>query len=249
MAQLKVDRISDAYSRLRISGLTVIPNPSDLELALKRMESMMAQYASRGVEVGYNFEEEPDPNSDLNVPIEFWDMISTNLAVKLVPDFNKDIPPALMGEAMQTLAQASSVCARNRIRQVQYPARQPVGSGNRVFNRWQRFYTNINSLAPNVPGTLFIMQGETNDFEESFAAYLRADEFIDTFAVTSDTGLVVISSARLEGVITYRLNAPIELSASAWQQVKIRVSTTEGRVEIRIINFQVLPNVVVGSGS
>lgn len=249
MAQLKVDRITAAYSKLRISGLTVIPNPSDLELALNELENMMAELASRGIEVGYNFEEQPDPNSDLNVDQEFWNMIATNLAVRLIPDFNKDASPVLFSQATQSLSQASGICARNRIRQVQYPARQPVGSGNRAFNRWQRFYTNINSLAPNVPGTLFIMQGETNDFNESFSAYLRADEFIDTFAVTSDTGLVVINSARLDGVITYRLNAPIELSASAWQQVKIRVSTTEGRVEIRIINFQVLPNVVVGSGS
>src|SRR5947208_1804089 len=117
MAQLKVDRIVDAYSRLRISGLTVIPNPSDLELALNRLESMMAQYASRGIEVGYNFEEEPDPNSDLNVPIQFWDIISTNLATKLVPDFNKDAAPALFAEASQSLSQASAICARNKLQQ------------------------------------------------------------------------------------------------------------------------------------
>ena len=242
MDQLKVDRIVDAYSRLRISGLTVIPNPSDLELALKRLESMMAQYASRGIEVGYNFEESPDPNSDLNVPIEFWDMISTNLATKLVPDFNKEAAPALFSEASQTLSQASGICARNRLNQVTYPARQPVGSGNRVYARWQRFYSDIGSVPPNEPSTLFIMQGETNDFKESFAAYLRTDEFIDSFEVTADMGLVVISSALLDGVITYRLNAPVELTANSWQQVKVKVTTTEGRIDIRIINFQLSPS-------
>lgn len=249
MTQLKVDRITAAYSKLRISGLTVIPNPSDLELALNELENMMAELASRGIEVGYNFEEQPDPNSDLNAPKEFWNMIATNLATRLIPDFNKDVSPTLFAQASQSLSMASNICARNRIRNVQYPARMPVGSGNRILSRWQRFYVGFNDIPPNKPSTLFIMQGETNDFEEFFAAYLRADEFIDTFSVTSDTGLVVISSDRLEGVITYRLNVPIELSASSWQQVKIRVSTTEGRVEIRIINFQVLPNVVVGQGN
>lgn len=247
MSQLKVDRITAAYSKLRISGLTVIPNPSDLELALGELENMMTEFASRGIEVGYNFEEEPDPNSDLNVPAEFWNMISTNLAVRLAPDFNKEVHMVLMAQATQSLSAASNVCARNRIQQVSYPARQPVGSGNRIYARWQRFYSTFAGLPPNAPSTLFIMQGETNDFEESFAAYLRTDEYIDSFEVTADLGLLVISSAVLDGVITYRLSAPIDLDTSVWQQVKIKVTTTEGRVDIRIINFQVTPNIRVGN--
>lgn len=249
MAQLKVDIITKAYSKLRISGLTVIPNPSDLELALGELETMMAELATRSIEVGYNFEEEPDPNSDLNVPREFWNMMYCNLAIRLVPDFNKQTAPELMGQAVQSLSQASAVCARNKIRQVPYPARQPVGSGNRIFWRWQRFYADQPGLPPNVPATLYIMQGETNDFEESFAAYLRTDEFISLFEVTADNGLTVVSSSLLDGVITYRLTAPTDLDATIWQQVKIKVTTTEGRVEIRIINFQVNQNVVVGNGN
>lgn len=248
MAQLKVDRITAAYSKLRISGLTVIPNPSDLELALGELENMMAELSvTRGIEVGYNFEEEPDPNSDLNVPQEFWNMIATNLATRLVPDFNKEASPVLFAQASQSLSMASNVCARNRIQQVSYPARQPVGSGNRIYSRWQRFYHDFAGLPPNAPSTLFIMQGETNDFEESFAAYLRTDEYIDSFEVTADLGLLVISSSALDGVIDYRLSAPIDLDTSVWQQVKIKVTTTEGRVEIRIINFQVNPNIRVGN--
>lgn len=247
MSQLKVDRITAAYSKLRISGLTVIPNPSDLELALGELENMMAELASRGIEVGYNFEEMPDPNSDLNVPIEFWNMISTNLATRLIPDFNKDASPTLYAQAAQSLSQASGICARNRIRNVQYPARQPVGSGNRVYARWQRFYADMKDLPPNKPSTLYIMQGETNDFSESFAAYLRTDESVNAFEVTSDTGLTVVSSALQGGVVTYRLTAPVELDAGIWQQVKIKVTTTEGRVDIRIIDFQVTPAINVGN--
>lgn len=246
MTQLKVDRITAAYSKLRISGLTVIPNPSDLELALNELENMMAELASRGIEVGYNFEEQPDPNSDLNAPKEFWNMIATNLATRLIPDFNKDVSPTLFAQASQSLSMASNICARNRIRNVQYPARMPVGSGNRILSRWQRFYVGFNDIPPNKPSTLFIMQGETNDFEEFFDAYLRTDEFISAIEVTSDTGLTVVSSSFVDGVINYRLTAPILLDVGVWQQVKIKVTTTEGRVDIRIIDFQVNPNIVVG---
>jgi hypothetical protein len=247
MSQLKVDSINAAYNKLRISGQTVDPTPEDLELALSELENMMCEIASRGVEVGYNFEEQPDPNSDLNVPQAFWNMIATNLAIRLIPNFNKEVSPALYAQASQSMSQASGICSRNRLQQVTYPSRQPVGSGNRRFSRWQRFYNNLNRLPPNEVGTLFIMQGETNDFEQSFAAYLRTDEYISLFEVTCDTGLTVISSALLEGVITFRLNAPIEVSTSFWQQVKIKITTTEGRVEILILNVQVNPNIRVGT--
>ena len=68
MEQLKVNIISDAYSKLRISGLTVLPTPEDLELALSRLESMMAELDVRGISIGYNFEDNPDPNSLTNIP-------------------------------------------------------------------------------------------------------------------------------------------------------------------------------------
>lgn len=247
MSQLKVDRIQAAYSKLRISGLTVTPTPSDLELALWELEKMMAEIASRGVEVGYNFEEQPDPNSDSNVDVMFWNMIDTNLAVRLGSDFNKELPGSLLMQASQSMSQASSVCAAERIRNVQYPARQPVGSGNRRFARWNRYYGNIPGNPPNKPSTLSIKQGETQDFEESFAAYLRTDEYIQSFEVKSDTGLTVISSAAVDGIVNYRLNAPVDIATGIWQQVKVTITTTEGRVDIRILNFQVVPYVRVGT--
>lgn len=242
----KVDRIAAAYSKLRISGLTVNPNPSDLELALNELENMMAELASRGIEVGYNFELNPDPNSDLGVPQQFWNMINCNLAVRLIADFNKTVPDSLLMQAAQSMSNASARCAADRIRNVQYPSRQPVGSGNRIYARWARFYGN-DQLPPNAPSTLQIMQGETNDFTESFEAYLRIDEAITSYSVVCDTVLVVVSSANDSPLITYRLSAPVNLAAGIWQQVKITVTTDLGRVDVRVINFQVTPYVQVGN--
>lgn len=247
MNDLKVDRISAAYSKLRISGLTVQPTPEDLELALGELENMMAELASRGIEVGYNFENEPDPNSDLGVPQQYWNMINCNLAVRLIADFNKEVPPALLMQANQSLNNASARCAADRIRGVAYPARQPVGSGARIFERWRRFYDNSGAIPPNEPATLYIMQGEINDYKESFEAYLREDEEIVSAVVVCDTGLIIESSGFAGPVVSYRLNAPVELSASSWQQVKVTITTDIGRVDIRIINYQVAPFVYVGN--
>lgn len=242
----KVDRIAAAYSKLRISGLTVDPNPSDLELALNELENMMAELASRGIEVGYNFELNPDPNSYLGVPQQFWNMINCNLAVRLIADFNKTVPDSLLMQAAQSMSNASARCAADRIRQVQYPSRQPVGSGNRIYARWARFYGN-DQLPPNAPSTLQIMRGEINDFTESFESYLRIDEAIASYSVVCDTGLVVVSSGNDSPLIKYRLSAPINLAAGVWQQVKITATTDLGRVDVRVINFQVTPYVQVGN--
>ena len=246
MDAFKVDRIAAAYSKLRISGLTVAPNPSDLELALAELENMMAELASRGIEIGYNFELDPDPNSDLGVPQQFWNMITCNLAVRLIADFNKQVPEALLMQASQSMSNASARCAADRIRQVQYPSRMPVGSGNRVFARWARFYGG-DGLPPNAPSTQSIAQGETNDFVESFEAYLRKDEVIASYKIECDTGLVIISSVNETPLIKYRLNAPDNLTAGVWQQVRITVTTDLGRVDIRLLNFQVAPYVQVGN--
>jgi hypothetical protein len=70
MSHTKVDLISGAYSKLRISGLTVQPTPEDLELALTRLENTMAEIeGARNICLGYNFEDQPDPNSVSNIPI------------------------------------------------------------------------------------------------------------------------------------------------------------------------------------
>jgi len=207
---------------------------------------MMAELASRGIEVGYNFELDPDPNSSLGVPQQFWNMINCNLAVRLIADFNKVVPDALLAQASQSMSNASARCAADKIRMVQYPSRQPVGSGNRVYSRWARFYTGM-ALPPNAPSTLSIAQGETNDFTESFEAYLYKDEIIVASEVVCDPGLVVISSANESPLIRYRLNAPESLVSGTWQQVRIRVETSLGRVDIRLLNYQVAPYVTVGN--
>lgn len=243
---LKGDMIKRAYSKLRISGLTVDPTPEDLELALCEMESMMAELAARNIAVGYLFSDAPDPNEDIGVALEFWNMVTCNLAVRLIANFNKQVPDMLLMQASQSMSFASGRCAAEKIRQVLPPSRQPIGSGNELYGRWNRFYNYVGALPPNAPGVQSIMQGETNDFSESFAAYLRTGEIIESFAVVSDTGLTVVSSTNNDPVIAYRLTAPNDQTSNIFQQVKITITTDLGRVEIRVLDFQVVPRIPVG---
>ncbi len=236
---LKVDRINDAYSRMRVSGLTVVPTPEDLETALQRMENMLAQFEARNICLGYNFEDEPDPNSVTNVERWAWDLIATNLAIRLIPDFNKAVPQALINEANQTLSFASGKTAK--VRQVDYPRRQPVGSGNTLrYNRWARFYR-PQGQTPLECASVTMAVDDVRDFVEHFDAYLDFGETLSSFTIEADAGLTIVSSSLSSPDVLYRIKAEgADNSASdSFQQVKIIATTDAGRIETRLVNFAI----------
>ena len=244
----KIDVINDAYTQMRISGLTVIPTPEDQEVALGRLENMMAEFEGpNNICLGYNFELEPDANSPTNVTRDFWHMMATNLGVRLSPDFGKQLPPTLMAQASQSLSGAVSSSASESVQQVPYPRRMPRGSGNTLrFNRWRRFQR-PQQQAPNSCATNNIVIGDINDYTESFRAYLNDTETIDTFTITADNALSVLSSTNNDPVINYSIQAVEDSAEGAYQQVKIIITTSASRVETRFIDFNITTNKTVGA--
>ena len=230
----KVDIIADAYSQLRISGLTVNPTPEDLEVALMRLEDMAAEFETRNMSAGYFLEEIPDPNSLCGIPRAFKHAYSTNLAVRLIPDFNKEVPVTLQKQASQS---ASNLAARSALqRMTPYARRMPRGSGNTLgFYRWDRFYR---GQSPQPATTNQLRVGDINSYFEDWADYLTRDEVISTFAVTPDDGLEITDSAIDDTKINYTVSAPDKNSTSAgW--VDIQITTDLGRVDKRRIFFEV----------
>jgi hypothetical protein len=239
----KVDVIKDAYSKIRISGLTVNPTPEDLELALTRYENMMAEWFSRNIVIGYNFEEEPNPNSFNNVSRSYQDAMASCLALKCAPDFGKDIPPLLLSQAASGLSNISGRVAIDRLNQVQYPTRQARGSGNTLrYNRWARFYRVWNAGSNNAAKqTMFI--GDVDDFTEHFDAYLKFNETIASYSIVTDPGLILVSDSNDDENVYYRIQAsqPTDDNQTLAQLVTIIATTTNGRVETRQILFELVP--------
>lgn len=232
MKNAKVNLINDAYSKLRISGLTVLPSPEDLELALSRLENMMSEFDTGGVSLGYNFEDDPDPNSVSNIPAFAYEGISSALAIRLIPDFNKQPSAQLLASAEASLGVISGKVAKDRLRGIQYPTRMPTGSGNNMFNRWARFY--YPTPIPPVESIQMLI-GEVNNYIYSFQSYLGASEDISTHTVEVSDGLTLLSDAVVGDTVNYEIQATNEL----WQRVKITITTTLGREEIRVVNVEV----------
>ena len=241
MAQLKIDLIQQAYSRLRISGLTVNPTPDDMELALLRLESMIAEFNSRNITTEYRISpsDNPDPNEPSGLDKRFWDMVSSNLAIRLCSDFGKDVPQTLMSQASLSLSTASSSIAIDTVRMVRPSRRTPLGEANTLRTRTrQRFYREP-VLPPENAELNHMFIGDINDYKEDFASYLRVGEFITEMDFLANDGLTLLETDNDSPYITYRVQAVSQLNIGPWQQVRIIVTTNLGRKTTRIINFEV----------
>jgi len=238
----KGELINGAYSKLRISGLTVSATADDTQLALSKLETFAHELFSRNVCLGYNLEDEPDTNSLHNVPRKFWDALQSCLAVRMLPDFGKGmsdkVDPMLVRQGSAALSFLHSSTAVVPV--VDYPSRAPIGSGNRWRSRYQRFHRAIEQ-APVSCETNTMYENDVDNFVEHFDAWLNDGESIASYTLTNDVGLQIVSESNATPDINYQVKAIGNgLNFIPMQQVKIVVTTSDSRIETRIINFTIL---------
>ena len=235
----KNDIVVKAYDQLRISGLTLLPSPSDEALALYTLESMMSEFFTNwNMDVEYSFEATPNLNSETLVPLNFESMMFYNLAIRLVPPFNKQIPQELRGLASTAFSSSLGVVKAQQIRQIQYPRRMPRGSGQTYRNMYYNRYHVPEGLPPISSANNEILVGETQEYFESFDAWL-GNNTIASFNVTVDPRFTLVASANADPRITYTLTATVAEGEGVWQLVKVTVTDSAGRVEIRLVSFLV----------
>jgi len=237
----KGDILYRAFSALRISGVTVDPSPSDLELALAKLENMAAELVGRNICTNYFFEDEPDPGTPHNMERKFWHSFEVMLAVRLMPDFGKGTQPnvALIRQGSAGFSFLSSATAR--VNPVQYPSRMPKGSGATRCQRWRRFFE-AQDQAPNSCLTKTMYIDDVRTFVEHFDSILEDGEDISAYTIEANTGLTINSDSLTTPNITYNVTADGNTDGTgiSYLNVKIVVTTSDGRVVNRIINFRIL---------
>lgn len=244
----KVQTINNAYQQLRISGLTVSPSPANLTLGLNTLENMMDEFFTMwNLNIGYNSEVTPNLNSRTNVARAYQYMMDTNLAVRLIPPFNKEVPQKLETMASQSLSNAIGKWQADNMRQIQPPRRMPIGSGNTYRGVWWNRYSTPVPVPPVSSSTNYILQGETLDYVEDFSTFL-AGATIASYEIEADPLLTIDTSANATPLITYTITAPTQPpeTRGPYQLVKITITDSTGRVEIRLISFGVATPPVVG---
>lgn len=238
----KADLINGAYSQLRISGITVQPTPEDNTLALNRLENMMAEFSDpgRNICVGYAFEDDPDLNTLHNVERQYWYALECNLAMRLVPDFGKTPSQALIAFQQSGYSFLSASTAPRR--QTQYPSRMPRGSGNTLrYDRYRRYNTPQAEI-PLTCASITMAVDDVDDFVEHFDSYLKDAETVSSHTIEADTGLTVVSESLTSPDVDYRIKAVGNSGerSDSLLQVRIVATTSLGRIETRLINFQVI---------
>ena len=235
---LKVDIINDAYAEMRISGLTTQPTPKELDYALNKLENMAAEWQDiRNICVNYNLEDSPDPNSESGIVRGYQQAFSTNLAMRLLSAFGKQVPPSLLGQASQSFSGISTATAT--VRETQYPERQPIGSGNSLrYNRWRRFYRQ-NPRAPIDCETQQITQGEINDYQLNLSNYLEDGETVSSYSYEVSPKISVLSESLSTDIWSYRAQASDQ--AEQLERIQLTVNTDTGREQTFTINFNVAP--------
>ena len=217
----KIELIDRAYSKLRISGITVNPNPTDINIALDEMECMLAEWELVNVGLGYNFEDQPDPNTESGIVRGYENGVQTNLAVRLAPEFGKSAGEVMI-QASQSYSKLSSAVAK--VKQTPYPNRQPVGGANTLrTNRWRRFY-DIDITAPNSPTTEIMAQGDVTDSSVNYSSSLEKNDFIVSATLIPSNGLTIETQSFTDSTVDFRVKADI----AGTQFVKIEVVTNDG---------------------
>ena len=236
----KLDVVNSALGKISISGITAPAMGEDYSRVLDRLEGMMYEFEqARNICCNYNFTESPDGSDPHGMPLGLFEPIANLLVMRVLSDY--EIRPT-DGMVAASNAAISSLHAQTfQLRETQYPRRQPRGAGNTLrYNRWQRFYRKPDRV-PVICSTISLNTDEINDYTESFIDYLKPSEDISSFSVRVTGGIELVSSREDQGIIHYRLMGLNPTIDAGVEQLRIKINTTDGRIEERLISAEVLP--------
>lgn len=238
----KGEIVNRAFAWLRISGLTKIVQPQEMEAGLDVLEGMAYELDSRNICTSFNFEDTPDPNTESGINNAFWLAASWNLGLRLAPDYGKVLTPTQIAQANQSMSNWSARSSQTN--SIQHPRRQPRGSGNNFRGpNWIRYYKDA-AYAPISCSTETITRGAINDYTYSIADYLQDGESVSSYTVQATSGLTLLSDSFSTPEFSYQVEAA--LNANNFQQVQFQVETDAGRKQTFTINFSAVGQVLEG---
>lgn len=100
MAWTKGALIDQSFQELTLAGGTGFDvTPQETARALARLDAMIATWAAKGVEIGYNFPGGID--DDAGIPDSAAETIFLNLAKRMAPGFGKQLSPQTLEAARE----------------------------------------------------------------------------------------------------------------------------------------------------
>lgn len=122
--------IEGAHAELGLADYVFDMPSEQLQLALRRLDAMMAEWDGMGLRLGYPIPgsvEGGDLDTVAGVPDSAWETVSLNLAIRLAPQFGKQVAPETKAAARKGL----NILLGKVLPNQQSFGRIPAGAGNK----------------------------------------------------------------------------------------------------------------------
>lgn len=141
MGYTRRDFVDGALTEIGYANYAFDVGAEQLEAVKRRLDSMMAEWNARGLRLGYPLPSSPaesDLADETGVPDSAYEAIITNLAVRIAPQFGKQVMAETKRAAKGAYNTLLSLAAMPE--EMQLP-RMPSGAGNKGW-RWNDPFTN-----------------------------------------------------------------------------------------------------------
>ena len=147
MSYTKRQLIDGAMDEIGLGQSAFGIEPDQLESALRRLDSMMAEWDTQGIKLGFPIPYEPSQSSldqISNIPAGANEAVICNLAMKLSPGFGKVVMRETKVSAKTAFISMLNLCGISDPTQKNLPGAMPLGQGNRRYFRdyYNRFTRN-----------------------------------------------------------------------------------------------------------
>ena len=142
MGYTKRQFVTSAFEEIGLADYVFDLQPEQLEAALRRLDSMIAEWNAAGIRLGYAMPSSPqdsDLDTETNVPDSAWEAIITNLAIRIAPGYGKAVSPdskVSAKGAYNVLLQRATFPLEQQL-----PSTMPLGQGNKPW-RWDNPFVN-----------------------------------------------------------------------------------------------------------
>jgi len=134
MSYTKRQLVDAAMGEIGLASYAFDLMPEQRENALRRLDSMMAEWNGRGLRLGYPVPDNPsdsDIDTDSNIPDAAWEAVITNLALRLAPSYGKQVNSETKIAARHSL---NTILARAAIPSEMKLPSMPSGAGNKSID-------------------------------------------------------------------------------------------------------------------
>ena len=134
MSYTKRQLIEAAFEEVGLAAYTFDLTPAQMESALRRMDSMLATWNSKGIRISYPLPRSPEDSGldeETIIPDRAVEAIVSNLALRLAPSYGKQVAVEVKTSARQAY---EALLARAAMpSEMQFPKTLPAGAGNRPW--------------------------------------------------------------------------------------------------------------------